>query len=86
MRILADKELAVNGNIRADAAIELTMEKQKTRFWAEVKNEIRETDTAHFANTTAKRSAGVVAGLPVYSKTHQREFEKPRNQLPRNSR
>ena len=29
MRILADKELAVNGTIRADAAIELTMGKIK---------------------------------------------------------
>ena len=54
MRILADKELAVNGNIRADAAIELTMGKQKTRFWAEVKNEIRETILPHLLKQMQK--------------------------------
>ena len=43
MRILADKKLTVNDNPRTDAVLELTVGKQKTRFWAEVKNEIRET-------------------------------------------
>lgn len=43
MKVWPGKLLAVNGNIQADAAIELTMGNQKTRFWAEVKNEIRET-------------------------------------------
>lgn len=54
MRILPDKLLAVNGNIRSEAAIELTMGQQKTRFWAEVKNEIRETILPHLLKQLQK--------------------------------
>lgn len=54
MRILPDKLLAVNGNIQADAALELTMGRQKIRFWAEVKNEIRETILPHLLKQLQK--------------------------------
>lgn len=44
------KELNTNGNNKADAIVELRMGDQKTTFWVEVKNEIREQNLARLLN------------------------------------
>lgn len=43
MNVLPGKELVVNGNTQTDIAIELRRGQQKTWFWVEIKNEVRET-------------------------------------------
>jgi hypothetical protein len=47
IKVLPGEELVINGNTQTDTAIELKTVQQKTKFWVELKNEVRETILPH---------------------------------------